>query len=166
MTGLEAIGEAIGALKGVSDLAKSLIGLRDTSEIKGKVTDLLTQVITAQSNAVTAKLDQLSLLERIHVLEGELKEKEDWLSHKQHYETAEVASGVFAYVKKTSERDPGPNQYFCPTCFSREQIVILQKENRMPRIQVLFCNSCSTELYIVGISMRGPAQASSRKPIR
>ena len=150
MVGLEAIGEAVGALKGVADIAKTSMGLKDAGEIKAKAAELLTQVISAQTGALTAQADQLGLLQRVSTLESQLRQKEDWELEKSSYKLEEIRSGVFAYVPKAGATTETPKHYLCPTCFSRQKLTILQKQLRSPRSEVLVCNACPTELYAVG----------------
>lgn len=100
MTDAGTIASAIGALKAAGDIAKSLIGLRDAALVESKIIDLRRELLAALDGALSAKADQLALLERIGHLEAGAMKHQTWLSEKDRFKLTDFGSGTLAYVLK------------------------------------------------------------------
>jgi hypothetical protein len=54
MVDISAIAGTVSAIKGISDIAKAMVGLRDAAAIQAKVIELNSQILDAQTSAFTA----------------------------------------------------------------------------------------------------------------
>ena len=161
MVDLIAIKGAVDGLKAARDIAKTAIGLRDAALLQSKVIELNDTIITAQSSALDAQADQLTLAKRIEDLERQIAEMEKWNGEKQRYDLNEIIPGVYAFALKEAERCSTPAHYMCANCFNEGHLAILQKETRMPyRTEFLNCHRCGLEVVTHGT--RRPEHSGSR----
>jgi hypothetical protein len=66
------ISAGISGLKAAGDIAKAMLGLRVSSEVRAQVIELQTAIMAAQSGAPGAQGEIFTLLDRIRQLEAEL----------------------------------------------------------------------------------------------
>src|ERR1700731_4790349 len=95
MIDLTMIAEAVTSLKTASEIAKTLIGLKETSAIQTKVVELNGIILSAQSSALAAQSNQFTLLQKVRDLEAQIADLKAWDAEKNRYELAEIASGIF-----------------------------------------------------------------------
>lgn len=150
---LTTISEAVASLKTASEIAKtikSLVGTKDTVA-QEHIAKLYDAILTAQGSAISAKSDQLSLLQRISDLEKKISDFETWDSEKQRYELKKVGSGsvpVFVYSLKENASGTEPFHYICPKCFEHRHKSPIQATTRVSAgARVHFCPECKTELH-------------------
>ena len=152
MVDLIAIKGAVDGLKAARDIAKSAIGLRDAAMLQGKVIELNDAIIAAQSSALDAQADQLTLAKRIEDLERQIAEAEKWDTEKQRYDLNEIIPGVYAFALKEAERGSTPAHHMCANCFNEGHLAILQEETRMPyHTKFLNCHRCGSEVVTEGM---------------
>src|SRR5690606_27378746 len=138
---------AIGGLKTASDIAQSLVTLRDASVVQAKTIELQSVILAAQSSAIAAQSQQFALLERIRELEEHVARVEAWNTEKKRYKLTEIGFGQFAYILKEEESAGEPKHMLCANCYNRGEKSILQNELRNPgRHTVTFCDNCNSEL--------------------
>lgn len=154
--------ETVGLLKGAVELVKSLVGIKDTSVIHSKITELNAQILAAQSSALAANIDQFTLLQSVRDLEEEVRKLKAWDAEKQNYELKQIRSGVFVFAPKEGVTEGRPDYYLCATCYEQRIKSILQKEVREPRADVWVCNTCQSEIYETGTAYRAPAPIRRR----
>ena len=162
MIDLIAIKGAVDGLKVARDIAKTAIGLRDAAMLQEKVIELNDAIIAAQSSALDAQADQLTLAKRIEDLERQIAETEKWDTEKQRYDLNEIIPGVYAFALKEAERGSTPAHYMCANCFNDGHLAILQKEKRMPyHTKFLNCHRCGLEVVTEGT--RRPEHSDGRR---
>lgn len=138
-----AIKSAVDGLKAARDIAKTAIELRDAALLQGKVIELNEAIIAAQSSALDAQADQLTLAKRIEDLERQIIGMEKWETEKKRYDLVEVAPRVFAFSLKKEEGGSAPPHHMCANCFNEGHLAILQEETRMPnRAEFYVCHRC------------------------
>lgn len=125
------ISAAISSLQTAAQIAKGMIGLRDAAIIQGKVIELQSAILAAQTGALTAQSEQFSLLDKIRKLEEEVARVKAWEGEKQKYELKEVTPRSFAYVIKADARGTEPSHMICANCFEQGEKRILQQRDTL-----------------------------------
>lgn len=166
MTDALAIGGLIQSFKTMADLGKALLGMRDAVLIQNKVAELNGEILSAQASALATQMDQFTLLEQKRALEEEVARLKAWDAEKQKYQLAKLNphTDVFAYTLKQDSGVTEPPHSLCPQCYQDGVKTILQKEIRLPLAEVLVCNRCGSELYIMG--RRHPEHAATKRAPR
>jgi hypothetical protein len=144
MIAMGSINSVIQSLGTASQIVKSFLELRTTTESQAKVIELQGVILAAQSSALTANSEQFSMLERIRALEEEIAAIEAWGTEKQRYELKAIAPGSFAYSLKSDAQGSEPPHLICAACYERRKKAILQ---RRPHIGIgmpnmLVCPEC------------------------
>ena len=148
MVDLPSIEGAISSLQAASEIAKTFIGLRDTTTIQAKTIELQKVILDAQSSALRAQSEQSSFLERIRQLEKKVAEVEAWNTEKQKYQLTEVGAGQFVYTLKEQTGSTEPQHMLCANCYNHNEKSILQTEIRYPgRHTVFFCQNCGSDMF-------------------
>ena len=148
MIDMASITAAVTGLKAATDLAKSFVDLKTTGEIQGKVVELQTVILSAQSSALAAQSDQFSLLNRIGELEKEVTQFKNWETEKERYKLTEYGSGTFAYAMKPEKANGEPLHRLCANCFNQGQKSLLQLVGTGGGQERMRCARCKTEIYL------------------
>lgn len=143
---IEYLAQAIVSLNAASNIAKSILELRDVAQINTKVIEFQNEIMSAQDKVRSSQREQDLLLEKIQELEKECKQLKDWNIEKEHYEIKEISSGVFAFIEKNYEGSLQSARKLCTTCFEQRTKSILQYESLG---KLLTCPRCSS--MIAGI---------------
>jgi hypothetical protein len=102
MVDISAIAGVMTALRGVTDISKAMIDLRDGAMIQAKVIELQGAILAAQSSAFAAQDERAALIARVSELEKEVASLKAWDAEKQNYELKDIGNGVLAYALKTA----------------------------------------------------------------
>lgn len=123
----------------------------DSSLIQSKVIELNDLILSAQSSAIDAKLQQTTLLEQISALEAKIASFEKWDAEKQRYKLTQAAPGIVAHVLKRSEAQGEPGHALCPNCYEKRTKSILQHNGEMILVKIAHvCPACRTILKTGG----------------
>ncbi|MGD0189769.1 MAG: hypothetical protein ABSD74_03395 [Rhizomicrobium sp.] len=124
------IGGTLSSLKTAADIAKTLMGLRDESQIRSKVIDLQSTIIAAQTAALESQTEQSQLLRRVRELESQIATLEAKLASAnqgQKIPEARICPTCGGELKVTAEH-PDPTFHFagvkvhdmeCAKCHSK-----------------------------------------------
>ena len=150
---------ALGAsLKTAGEIAKTMIGLRDTTLIQSKVIELQGVILSAQSSALASQTAQFELLERVRTLEKEMAGMKAWDTEKDRYELKKWGEGAFPYVLKESEARGEPIHAICPNCYQAGVKSILHSNLEPQWIKHAWCCSrCKTAIKASSQSLIRPA---------
>ncbi|HET7083785.1 MAG TPA: hypothetical protein VFI23_03380 [Rhizomicrobium sp.] len=140
MIEMATISAAVNSLQSAADIAKGLIGLRDTAMIQGKVIELQSAILAAQTSALAAQSEQFSLLQKIRGLEEEIARVKAWEGEKVKYELRELQPRSFAYAIKPEAKGSQPSHYICANCYEHGEKRILQQRDHLH----LACPHCKT----------------------
>ncbi|HCK84999.1 MAG TPA: hypothetical protein DHW63_10930 [Hyphomonadaceae bacterium] len=145
---LSAIQAAAGSLKAAGEIVKTLVGMKVTAEVQGKIIELQAVILTAQSGAISAQETQMELLQRIRELEGDLVKFKDWEAEKKRYEAKRLSPGVIVYALKQESVQAGELAHIaCPNCYDGGRKSILQTTPKLAqRYRVHLCPACGLEL--------------------
>lgn len=140
---------AVSSLKTAADLAKTMIELNSISEIKGKIIDLQTQILAAQSSAFAANAEQAEMAEHVRALKEELARIKAWDVEKKRYKLTKLwDTGGVAYALKESMSNSEPPHYICTHCYEdgRKSVLSPQKNKNGGRM-MLVCQNCKSEIH-------------------
>lgn len=156
------IGSALSSLKAASDIAQSLLNLREAQVVQAKVGELLGEIVSARQAALSAQAAHAELVDRVRELEQAIADAKRWDAEKQKYQLQEVALGVFAYVSKASADSVEPAHSICANCCDQGQKSILQRETPAGGATRLRCHRCGTAIVVGGTPAIGPVGTERR----
>jgi len=137
------------SLKAASDVAKTMVGLRDASALQAKTIELQSMILNAQSSAFAAQDERSALIERIRSLEKQVADLEEQAREKQRYSLKDFGSGTFAYTLKPEASAGEPAHHVCANCYKEGHIAILQFRYRNTMSQQAFvCQRCKVEVAL------------------
>ena len=170
MIGMSEIAGAFTALKAAKDIAESMKDLRDTALIQGKVAELQSKILDAQSAAFAANEERSTLINRVGELEKEVADTKAWVAEKEKYTLTDLLPNssrmttIYAYVEKDKASTPETTHKLCANCFDSGKKSILQGESRTPGMhRVLVCHHCGSDLYLSGARTPEHAKPQRRK---
>lgn len=140
MTDIATISAAIGSLRTAAEIAKGMIGLRDTAIIQGKVIELQSAILAAQSSALAAQSEQFDLINKIRDFEKDIARMKAWDSEKEKYTLKQVQPRSLAYAIKPEAQGSEPAHYICANCYEKGEKRILQQKD----VLHLWCPECKT----------------------
>lgn len=124
-----------------SDLAKGVGKEKQPAEV---ATRLITKAQTGLSDIQDT---YESLADTKMKLEQQVLKLKAWEEEKANYECADLAAGVFAYVKRPKAGTAGPDEWYCPKCFHNSKTSLLVPgENRTHK--TMNCRECRNELRV------------------
>ncbi len=133
----------------LNTLTKTMIGLRDASQLNAKVVEFQHAMIEANSHVISVQQEYLSLTTRVHELEKENVRLKDWSAEKQRYTVREVAHGVFACLEKDFVGNLESAQKLCYNCFDQGIKSLLQQSREVITGRgisiVLTCPRCKSK---------------------
>jgi hypothetical protein len=151
MVDISAIAGTVSALKGAMDISKAMIDLRDGQAMQGKVIELNSKILEAQSSAFAANDERTALIARVGELEKELAHLKAWDADKQRYELKSVARGTVAYMLKPPERGSEPPHWLCATCYGKSKKAFLQNTGaHFQRSSIYMCGECQAKVATDG----------------
>jgi hypothetical protein len=133
MPDMLAIAQGLNAVKALTDIAKTLIGLRDSAKLLEANVEFNQQILAVQQALLGAQAEQTTLIQTVREREEEIARLKTWETEKQRYKLVEVASGAFAYVVKPEAQGPEPEYLICPTCYEKGQKSVLQANSPQAR---------------------------------
>jgi hypothetical protein len=139
MVDVAAIAGTISALKGASDIAKAMIGLRDAQAMQTKVIELNNQILAPQDSAFAAREESTALIARIGELEKEVTRLKDWEADKKRYQLTNIGGGVVALALKESMGGCEPPHYLCADCAANGKKAYLQPQVTGPYYDKFKC---------------------------
>lgn len=139
---------AFSSLKTATDIAKSLLALREFAQFNSQLADLLSAVVDARLQAVSMQEAHTAVASRVKELEQELETLKNWEAEAKNYEPLEVSRGVFAYVSKSNAQPLQSAQKLCSNCFHQNIKSFLQQANEERPLRSLSCHRCDAKIII------------------
>lgn len=126
-------------------LKDSIEKIKDEA-VREKVKELLDTIIPLQTYIISLNETISSLRKEKEAIEQKLREIEDWRQEAASYELVELASGVYAYMKKKTIPLSEPPHYLCAKCYNDRKKSILQRVRQSHAGMHYVCHSCSSEI--------------------
>lgn len=138
-----AIQGAISSLKTAAEISKSIMEMKNMTEVQGKVIELQSALLEAQNCALTATASQFELQEKVRELEAKLKERDDWEKEKSRYQLVSPWQGpAKTYALRESHSNGEEPHLVCSSCFHKKEKVILNPiKNKEGWVQMV-CPVC------------------------
>lgn len=154
MADLGAIAGMMTALRGVSDLGRAALELRDAEMMRNAIIKMQGAILDAQQTALSAREAQAELLEQISSMKAELQRVGDWEKEAARYRLTDYGSGTYAYALVPEAANGEPDHRLCPNCFNLKKKSILQFQFQTADSRQKYqCLSCSAE-YNFGVARR------------
>jgi rubrerythrin len=126
--------------------------LKSLSDVQGKVIELQSAILAAQSNALSANADQAAMVEEIRTLKEEIALVKAWEAQKQRYQLTQFRNGPgVVYALKESMSNSEPAHWICTKCYEEGKRMILQPATVNGFIHIV-CPSCKLD---ISTGMRG-----------
>lgn len=127
------------------------------AEVQGKVIELQTTIMAAQSSAISAQAEQATVIHEVTELKDEIARMKTWGETKQQYRLINPWPGAFFYSFKKPEREPAePAHWICAKCYEdgRKSILQLlhQDHGRRREFTCFVCKSVIEKHHNVEIS--------------
>ena len=148
MPDIGAIASALSSLKAATDIAKTMIGLRDAQAMQAKVIELNGQILDAQGSVFAANQERATLIEKVRQLEKQLVDLEAWDAQKDRYQLTDAGDSNFVLILKPEMRGGEPAHYICANCYEQRKKAILQHMNTRGMGDLLSCPLCKTKTLI------------------
>jgi hypothetical protein len=118
-------------------------------EVRSKVIALQSDIMEAQTAALTGLAERADLQERVRFLEGELRKQQSWEQETARYRLQEFPSGrkVYALIPERANGEPIHN--LCPACFQKHVKSILQPITARGDGEIVDCPDCKLRLTLV-----------------
>jgi hypothetical protein len=150
MVDFGSIAAAVSGLKTAADIAKGMLDLKTAADVQGKVIDLQSVILNAQSSALAAQSEQMSLLQRIGELEQQVARNEGWETEAKRYQLRDYGKGRFAYELKKEDASGEPLHRLCEKCFQQRRKSILHFKFRQNDSGTDYygCFACASEFRL------------------
>ena len=107
----------IAGLKAAADIAKGIAELKSITDVQGKVIELQSAILHAQSSALSANADQGAMVDEIKQLKAELERSKHWDIEKQRYQLYGLPNGGVVQALRHDRAQLGePAHYLCTHC--------------------------------------------------
>ncbi|HUO91974.1 MAG TPA: hypothetical protein VMU22_03590 [Rhizomicrobium sp.] len=123
----------VNTLKGAADLIDKLRGSDDRDQLRAGVASLADMLVDARVKALDLIGDRALLIderaklnERVKALEAEVARVTDFGENSQKYERIRMPGGKFVFREKNPPGGNAGAPFFCPQCFMKQHISILQ----------------------------------------
>jgi hypothetical protein len=126
MPDLIAIGQGLHAVKALTDIGKTMLGLRDSAKLLETTVEFQQQILSVQKALLDAQAEQTTLIQTVRDLEEEVARLKAWETEKQRYELVALAPNVIAMSPKETMRGAESQHYLCANCFSAGKKSFLQ----------------------------------------
>ena len=146
MPDMTTIQGAVSGIKAACDIAASLVGLAEKTELKLKLSDLVDKLLSAQASILAVNEERALLLERIRVLEEKAAQAGTWEHEMARYQLVSPWTGVTVYALKKSESRGEPPHFMCANCYHQRKPSILQNgATKDGKWGLLVCPVCRAE---------------------
>jgi len=136
----------ISSLRLAGEIAKDFLDLKTFNEVSGKVAELQSAILTAQSSAMEANAAQFSMIEEVRALKAELTRIKAWDTEKSRYKLFEPWKGSIAYALKGSMSNSEPPHYICTGCYENGRKSILNQTTNVHRDIFYSCPVCKSQV--------------------
>jgi len=137
----------ITSLKFAGDVAKSLLELKTLGDVQGKVIELQSAILSAQSSALSANADQSAMVDEIRALKEEIARVRAWDIQKQRYKlTSPWEEGGVAYALKQSMANGEPPHLICTKCYEDGRKSILNPSKNEKGFILYGCPICKSQI--------------------
>ena len=136
------------SIQSAFEIVKSLKSSYDARAITQAQSDILEQLFTIRSDALTLQEKHLALINEKEELTKKLMEFEQWAKTESEYDLKEIIPDVFVYSSKISQNSKMPTHWLCPNCWEDRKKSIFQRIRRTSDGNVYLCYRCKYDFFI------------------
>ena len=136
----------ITSLKLAGDIAQGFLKLQSLAEVQGKVIELQSTILSAQSSALEANAHQTAMIEEIRNLKEEITRIKAWEKEKQRYKLVSPWQGTVLYALKEKCSSSEPPHWICTKCYEEGRKSILNPQKKATWYAVV-CPMCKCEFH-------------------
>ena len=140
----------ISGLKAAVDITKTLLEIKQFSDVSGKILELQNVILAAQNSAIKANSAQSEMIEEIRHLKEEMAHIKSWETEKQRYQLTSPWKGTVVYSLKKSMSNGEPPHWICSNCYDNGAKSILTQQLEGNAIVSFFCPKCETSFRAIG----------------
>ncbi|WP_064116756.1 hypothetical protein [Pseudomonas fluorescens] len=144
------IAGALASTRSATDIAKSLVTLRDEEVIRSRVFDLNASLMELQQQMMTAQREQMALIDQVGELKKELRAVKDKSSVLDRYQLLKVGPGRVVYALKPEFKGTEPEHFCCTNCFDNGKRSVFKGLNPSDGVMSFHCPACR---YGLGIEL-------------
>lgn len=138
---MDPITAAYSSLKFAKDALTVTLGYKIEIETRGRIAAALEKLGDVQDKLFDLREEIARLQDEKERLSKELKTKNEWENRRENYKLEQTPGGAIVYLF-TGE----PKHYVCPSCFSKNEIEILQ--DHRGRDGMFICSGCKTSFPV------------------
>lgn len=143
------VAAAFTSAKTASDIAKSLITLRDEDLVRGRVMDLTGTLMDLQQQMMQGQQEQMALIKQVYELEDALRKVSAKQNILDRYELLGVGPAKVVYALKTEFQDAEPTHLCCTNCYDKGKRSVLKAMKQAGSTSMKFsCPDCTNTFYI------------------
>jgi hypothetical protein len=136
------------SLELAGDIAQGFLKLQSLAEVQGKVIDLQSAILAAQSSALEANAHQTAMVEEIRYLKEEIARIKAWEKEKQRYKLISPWEGTVLYALKKECSLSEPPHWICTKCYEDGRKSILNTYHKIEyAVFILVCPMCKAEYF-------------------
>jgi len=105
MPDLIAIGQGLHAVKALTDMGKTMLGLRDSAKVLEATVEFNQQLLSVQRALLDAQAEQTTLIQTIGALEKEVAGLTAWNAEKEKYELKKNRARICSRFEAGGTRD-------------------------------------------------------------
>ena len=140
MTEIQSALELSNKVKGI---ISSFIEMRDFAKFTPQLNSLNSEIINLHGLIRTIQEREYSLSSEIEELRKENVRLKEWAINKEEYKRTQIATGVFAYIRKDAVGNFDEINKYCCNCFDKTIPSTLQQTREPQRMIGLVCpNGC------------------------
>ncbi len=129
------------------DIAKGISTLNTDVERNQAVSKILEVLLSVQNDALLMKERHSLFLSEIDDLKKKIAEFEKWSEIESQYQLKEIASGVFVYAYKNTNKANEPYHWLCAKCFNTDKKKsIFQRFSHDGSGVHYKCHTCGSEI--------------------
>jgi hypothetical protein len=143
---------AMQSLKVATEIANGLVGLKTSTEIHTKVTELNAKILSAQQDLFTANATHAAKIEEVRELKEQIARMEKWDAQKKRYKLVPLYPGSVAYALQKAMSEGEPAHYLCTRCYEDSKRSIMQRSQKHASYfgvsSYFICPACKTEIDV------------------
>lgn len=137
----------ISGLSTASNIAKAMLDLHVSIEVRDKVIELQSAILAAQSLALSANAQQFAIIEQIRALKEEAMKVKNWNREKKRYKLVQLKPIGFAYANKKLVKNSEPPHHICANCYEDGRKSILNIQYERNHYCKYVCPQCKAEIH-------------------
>ena len=140
------ISTAVTSLKATIDFIKGAKAAIDRAELANRLSDVLGELIAAQSQTLVMQVEHSTLIAEKGELTKKLERLENWTDTERTHELHQSGPGVFVYVRKGANDDPKKFPWLCTNCWENKIKSILQCDHDWAKHASYSCPRCKSKI--------------------